>query len=249
LFLFGCSKEERPTGETFTNIIGMEFILIPAVSFIIGTDDSFKNLDDRNYESPRHEVTITKPFYIGKYEVTQAEWIEIMGTNPSKFIGPNNPVEMVTYEDTKEFIRRLNAKDGHLQYRLPTKAEWEYTARAGTDNSLYWFGDDEKALDQYAWYENNSDKRIHPVGEKSPNPWGLYDIYGNVWEWVEDWFGSYPSEHVTDPKGVPEGFQKVHRGGSWYNSAEYTRSAIRFCLTPHDTVSFYLGFRLAISTE
>jgi formylglycine-generating enzyme required for sulfatase activity len=164
--------------KTYTNSIGMEFVLIPSGSFMMGADKNFEDASDD--ETPRHRVTISQPFYLGKYEVTQGEWAEVMGSNLSRFKGRSNPVENVSWDDAIEFIRRLNQKEGHCRYRLPAEAEWEYAARAGSA-STYSFGDDAGQLGRYAWYGGNSGDSTHPVGQKEPNAWGLYDIHGNVW--------------------------------------------------------------------
>jgi formylglycine-generating enzyme required for sulfatase activity len=179
-------------------------------------------------EKPVHRVTISQPFYLGKYEITQAQWEKVIGKNSSKFQGdPNLPVENVSWHDTQDFIKKLNAKEGGNAYRLPTEAEWEYAARAGT-TTAYSFGDDPVLLNQYGWYASNSDNKTHPVGQLKDNPWGLYDMHGNVWEWVEDWYADkYPSEPQTDPKGPKEGSVKVLRGGSFFGSPEDLRSAVR----------------------
>ncbi|MDR2925615.1 MAG: formylglycine-generating enzyme family protein [Azoarcus sp.] len=233
--------------QTYKNSIGMEFVLIPAGSFMMGTDPDFgKGNSD---ETPQHKVTISKPFYLGKYEVTQAQWVAVMGSNPSQFKGRNNPVERVSWNDAQAFIKRLNAKEGHNRYRLPTEAEWEYAARAGT-NSAYSFGDDKNALSDYAWYDGNSGETSRPVGQKQPNPWGLHDVHGNVWEWVQDWYGGYPKTAVTNPKGTENGSNRVRRGGSWYgyNSARQCRSGYRDGNSP-DLRRVTFGFRLALSPE
>ena len=233
--------------NTHTNSIGMEFVFIPAGSFMMGTDPNFE--EGYSHESPLHKVTISCSFYLGKYAVTQVQWVAVMGSNPSRFKGRNNPVEMVSWNDTQEFIKRLNAKEGHNRYRLPTEAEWEYAARAGT-SSAYFFGDDKNALSEYAWYMGNSGDKARPVGQKQPNAWGLYDIYGNVWEWVLDWYEKsyYANSPETDPKGPPSGKNRVRRGGSWSRTDDTCRSAYRSYRTPafrYDN----MGFRLALSLE
>ena len=173
----------RYPDSSFHNSIGMEFVLIPSGSFVMGRDPLFE--EDRDDELPQHKVNISKPFYLGKYQVTQAQWVAVMEDNPSGFKGPANPVEQVSWNDAQEFIKRLNVKEGHNRYRLPTEAEWEYAARAGAD-TVYFFGNDENILPVYAWFIDNSRKTPHPVGKKRPNAWGLYDVHGNVWEWVQD---------------------------------------------------------------
>jgi formylglycine-generating enzyme required for sulfatase activity len=196
---------------------------------------------------PAHTVTISKPYYIGKYEVTQEQWYAVMGNNPAYFPERKNPVERVSWDDAQEFIKRLNQKEGHNRYRLPTEAEWEYAARAGSA-SAYSFGDDTGQLVRYAWYGVNSGNKTHPVGQKEPNAWGLYDMYGNVIEWVQDWYGEYPRKDVTDYSGPSSGSRRVRRGGGWDYDAESCRSAIRIYDSPgYRYVN--LGFRLALSPE
>ena len=232
--------------KTHTNSIGMEFVLIPAGSFMMGSDPNIEEGYDN--ERPLHKVTIAEPFYLGKYEVTQGQWVTVMGSNPSKFEGRDNPVERVSWHDAQEFIRKLNAKEGHNRYRLPTEAEWEYAARAGT-SSAYFFGDDKNALSGYAWYYGeNPVQTTRPVGQKQPNAWGLYDVHGNVWEWAQDWYGEryYSESSETDPKGPASGEYRVIRGGSWDYTAGYCRSASRADYGPDDQ-SGGIGFRLALS--
>jgi formylglycine-generating enzyme required for sulfatase activity len=233
------------TDKTFTNSIGTEFILIPAGSFTMGADKNFEDAFDD--ETPQHRISISQSFYLGKYPVTQAEWVAVMGNNPSKFKGRSNPVEQVSWNDVQTFIQRLNAKEGTKKYRLPTEAEWEYAARGGT-KSTYSFGDDAGQLGQYAWYDGNSGSQLHPVGQKKPNPWGLYDMYGNVMEWVNDWFDSnyYSRSPSTDPTGPSSGRTRVLRGGSWYFDAGLLRSAYRNHYSPDLRIECN-GFRLALS--
>lgn len=222
--------------KTLVNSIGMEFVLIPAGTFQMGSTTG--NSDER----PVHQVTISQPFYLGKYEVTQAQWQAIMGHIPSLFQGdPNLPVEQVWWDDVQKFIRQLNAKEGHTKYRLPTEAEWEYAARAGTITA-YSFGDDAARLGEYAWYKGNSGEHTHPVGKLKPNPWGLYDIHGNVWEWVQDWYQRYQPEAVTDPQGPDRGTHRARRGCAWNNVAEVCRSTNRYSSPGYR--DDFLGFRL-----
>lgn len=209
-------KENNP----ITNSIGMEFVKIPAGSFMMGSENGDSD------EKPVHKVTISKDFYLGKYEVTQTEWVKVMGTNHSRIDDcPKCPVSYVSWEDTQKFIEKLNAK-GEGKYRLPTEAEWEYVARAGS-TTKYCFGDSESLLGDYAWYSENSENKIHEVGGKKPNAWGLYDMHGNAWERVQDWYGAYPSENVTDPTGATKGANRVVRGGSFFYVAKFSRSAHR----------------------
>ena len=232
--------------EAWTNSIGMEFVKIPSGSYMRGCNPNSGNCESR--ETPQRRISISS-FWIGKYEVTQEQWVAVMGSNPSKFKGRTNPVEQVSWNDAQEFVRRLNAKEGHNRYRLPTEAEWEYAARAGS-TTAYSFGDDAGELGAYAWYDGNSGDKTHPVGQKRPNAWGLYDIHGNVWEWVQDWYGEKysRSDASTDPRGPSSGEFRVLRGGGWDNNAGYCRSAVRNFYTPVFHYEFY-GFRLALSPE
>ncbi|WP_321416946.1 formylglycine-generating enzyme family protein [uncultured Methanomethylovorans sp.] len=217
----------------YTNSIGMEFMLIPAGEFVMGSSDT----------GLAHEVTIENAYYLGKYEVTQEQWISIMGDNPSHIKGDNNPVESVSWNDVQEFVKRLNAKEGTDKYRLPSEAEWEYACRAGT-TTRYSFGDADSKLGEYAWYLDNSESTTHPVGQKKPNPWGLYDMYGNVWEWVQDrWHDSYESA-TTDGSAWEDGSSsfRVLRGGCWSVNAGYCQSAYRNSDDP-DYFHNGLGFR------
>ena len=170
----------------------IEFVWIEPGTFLMGAAD---------LGFTEHEVTISRGFYLGKYEITQGQWESVMGSNPSYFGGSNRPVEQVSWNDVQEFIGRLNEAAGEEVYRLPTEAEWEYACRAGT-TTRWSFGDDEGQLGEYAWYTgNNSPYGTKEVGTKRPNPWGLYDMHGNVWEWCQDWYGSYTSDSQIDPAG------------------------------------------------
>jgi len=234
--------------KTFQNSIGMEFVLIPAGKFTNKwTTETVNDSGEKTTHPQQRVVTISKPFYLGKYEVTQEQWVAVMGSgnNPSKNKGRTNPVEQVSWNDAQEFIKKLNEKEGGKKYRLPTEAEWEHAARAGSETDWF-FGNDKAALDQYAWFGKNSKDSMHPVGQKQPNPWGLYDIYGNVSEWVEDWYGEYQAGAVTDPKGPEKGSLRVTRGGRWLSSAEKCQSALRDYTYPVIQEDV-LGFRLAFS--
>jgi formylglycine-generating enzyme required for sulfatase activity len=172
-----------------------------------------------------------------------------MGDNPSKFKGDDNPVERVSWVDIQVFIKRLNKKEGHSRYRLPTEAEWDYAARAGT-TSAYYFGNDESQLKDYAWYDVNSGETTHPIALKRPNAWGLYDMIGNVWEWTGDWYEAryYANSPSTDPTGPSSGAYRVIRGCGWYSDARLCRSADRYGREPANR-SEYNGFRLALPPE
>ena len=213
---------------------GMEFVWVPAGEFRMGSTSS-EAVDD---EQPVTQVRISRAFWLGKHEVTQPEWQGVMGTNPSEFSGcAQCPVERVSWNDARGFIARLNEQGGGNRYRLPTEAEWEYAARAGTTGDRY------GNLDAIAWYGENSGFRTHPVGGKAANAWGLHDMLGNVWEWVGDWYGRYPGGSVTDPRGPGSGSARVFRGGGWNFSASFCRSSLRYAGTPGNRFNL-LGFRL-----
>jgi formylglycine-generating enzyme required for sulfatase activity len=204
--------------------IEKEMVLIPAGKFMMGA---------------RLQVTLTKPFYMGKYEVTQEQWESVMGNNPSgNTKGAKLPVTDVSWEDCQEFIKKLNEKTSG-DYRLPTEAEWEYACRAGT-TTAYSYGDNLTKSD--ANIEGDS---IKAVGSYRPNAFGLYDMHGNVWEWCEDWYGSLQDGEVTDPKGAATGMRRVLRGGSFYLDASLARSSSREFKRSPTNRSFFNGFRLA----
>jgi len=203
-------------GSDYKNSIGVEFMLIPGGEFMMGSTETYVFSDP----SPVHKVTISKPFYMGKYEVTQAQWETVTGYNPSHFKGENSPVEMVIMAEVKKFIRQLNEIEGGEYYRLPTEAEWEYACRAGSTGAYA------GTLDDMAWYTGNA-WQTHDVGKKLPNAIGLYDMHGNVWEYCSDWFGPYSSDSVVDPKGPKTGEYYVDRGGGWTNNADVNRSYTR----------------------
>jgi formylglycine-generating enzyme required for sulfatase activity len=235
------------TGKIYKNSIGMEFIEIPAGEFLMGCSNSDTECDE-NRERPQHYVMITNSFYIGKYEVTQGEWKKVMGNNPSDFVncGEDCPVENISWNNAQKFIGELCKREEQspCKYRLPTEAEWEYSARAGgSAGSKYFWGD--SINDEYLWYDENSGKTTHPVGKKKPNAWGLYDMTGNVWEWVGDWFGPYRIYPSNDPKGIYIGESRVFRGGSWYNNAKNTRVSYRGIHAP-DYGDHGNGFRLVL---
>ena len=317
LLLSGCasSVQAAELPKAYTNSIGMEFALIPAGSF----KREFNVVNEFNETLYRPKVIVSKAFYLGKYEVTQEQWMTVMGDNPSAFKGRTNPVENVSWNGVQEFIKRLNAKEGHTRYRLPMEAEWELAARGGMDTEFFvgnysheeisameekneselakikntpvcmaaedakirflsGVGDhtirDQNAMAEcnrlisearasiarteasfdnkigsYAWFgKNNNSHSTHPVGQKKPNPYGLYDIYGNVWEWVQDWLEDLPTDwEVTDYRGPAQGFRRVHRGGSWYFFVKFFHH--RGGNLPGAVGRSDLGFRLAFSPE
>jgi formylglycine-generating enzyme required for sulfatase activity len=228
----------------YLNTIGMEFAFIPAGTFKMGANG--KKEEAYRFEIPRHKVTISKPFYLGRYEVTQAQWEVIMGYNPSNFKNPNNPAENITIEEVQQFIQKLNDREKVNHYRLPTEAEWEYAARAGS-RKTYFFGDMETKMDQFVWYEKNSGGKPHPVGQKKPNAWGLYDVLGNINEYVQDKFSEryYTKTSVIDPTG-PDSGTVLKRGGSWFGPSKHNRLAFRDGIGP--AKSDKRGFRLLLTT-
>ena len=230
------SGDSDPLGAAPMGPAGMEFVWIPAGKFRMGSTSS-EAFED---EQPVTQVRISRGFWLGKYEVTQTEWEAVMGSNPSSFSGCGHcPVEEVSWNDVQDFISRLNAQEGREVYRLPTEAEWEYAARAGTKGDRY--GD----LDAIAWYADTSGRRTHPVGGKAPNAWGLHDVLGNVVEWVGDWYGGdYIGGSVTDPQGPGSGPGRVIRGGCWVGAAKHSRTSNRN-VSPPDVRYDFLGFRLA----
>jgi formylglycine-generating enzyme required for sulfatase activity len=227
--------------SSFTNSINMEFVLIPAGTFMMGSPDSAREADDN--ERPAHRVTISQPFYLGKYPVTQAQWEAVMGNNLSRFGGnPNHPVENVSWDDVHAFLRKLTEREGGGGYGLPTEAQWEYACRAGTETPRY-----HQDVNAIAWYKENSSGHPQPVGQKLPNAWGLYDMLGNVREWCHDGQRDYTADAVIDPMGsTGAGADRVIRGGCWIPSAPFVRAAVRIWLRPGDRGAD-LGFRCASS--
>lgn len=245
----GAEKKEGKTMQkdnvqnTAGTATGMELVFIKGGCYQMGdtSGDGFDN------ERPVHEACIDD-FYMGKHEVTQKQWTEIMGSNPSYFKdgGDKYPVEQVSWNDVQEFIKKLNQKTGK-KYRLPTEAEWEYAARSGGKDEEYAGGDD---IDGVAWYNKNSGSTTHPVGMKQPNGLGLYDMSGNVWEWVADWYGDkyYNGSPKNNPKGPDSGQYRVLRGGSWNFTSGDARTTNRNWGNPGDSDNSGYGFRLVVSS-
>ena len=233
------------SGNTITipvkNGISIDMVRVEAGTFTMGATPEMK--DPYDDEKSTHQVTLTNDYYIGKYEVTQALWQAVMGNNPSYFKGDNLPVEQVSWKDCKKFISKLNRITGK-KFRLPTEAEWEYAARGGKKSRGYQYSGSNNISD-VAWYEGNSGK-THAVGSKQANELGIYDMSGNVWEWCQDWKGSYSSSSQTNPTGANSGYIRVFRGGSWISIARNCRSSYRYGKTPDDRYD-NLGLRLVLS--
>ena len=231
-----------PLGLHVDSRTGLAFILLPAGEFEMGS-----NYNDR--EKPIHRVQLTQPFLLGKYPVTNQEYERFLketkrmtlpeSWDDKNFNRPQQPVVGVSWEDAQVFCDWAGC-------RLPTEAEWEYACRAGSKGRAYCFGDDEAEREQYAWYDKNSGGKTHPVGQKKPNDWGLYDVHGNVWEWCQDWYDEYPKGSIADPAGPKKGQFRVFRGGSWHSPAERCRSAYRDYGRPSNRL-INLGFRVVLA--
>ncbi len=243
----------------------MKLALVPAGSFLMGSKLSaaevariFKGKEERfTDEHPRHEVTISRSFYMGIHEVTQAQWRAVMGTEPWKGKisgkpGDSNAASWMDWHEANEFCRKLSEKTGR-KIALPTEAQWEYACRAGT-STVFCFGDDPSKLGDYAWYHDNSRKTgeayAHPVGRKKPNAWGLYDMHGNVWEWCRDWYAKdfYAKGKKVDPENATESKRRTVRGGSWHNSPLLSRSAGRNSWCSSDYRHYNYGFRVMVES-
>ncbi|MBP7050454.1 MAG: formylglycine-generating enzyme family protein [Phycisphaerae bacterium] len=244
--------------EVRTRNTGIVLRLIPAGTFTMGSPESEAGRWDE--EGPQHEVTLTRAFYCGKFEVTQGQWQQVMGSNPCYFqnAGLDAPVESVSWDDCQEFLKALCEVEGVPEgtYRLLTEAEWEYACRAGTQTPFCYGTDLDSSMANFdgeypygAGAEGVYRGMTTPVGSFQPNAWGLYDMHGNVWEWCEDWHGGYLSEPVTDPRGPASGGYRVSRGGSWLDIACICRCAVRYRLWPmRDDRYGLLGLRLARTT-
>jgi formylglycine-generating enzyme required for sulfatase activity len=221
----------------------MELASVPAGAFTMGSTSGDAT------ERPLTYVTLSEPFWLGKYEVTQAQWEALMHNNPAQFRGDRRPVEKVSWLEAMDFCRRLTERErtaGRLpvgyRYVLPTEAQWEYACRAGGA------GDTADADPVQTWHQGNSGNTTQPVGGKAPNDWGFYDMHGNVWEWCLDWKTSYPGGEVTDPRGPSSGQFRIFRGGAWNSALAKTRAATRVGAPP-DAKGFEVGFRVALSCE
>jgi len=259
---------DDPNGETdspvygnedFTNSLGMAFNYIEPGTFLMGSPPDEPGRYDNETQ---HQVTLTQGYYMQTTPVTQGQWVAVMGDNPSWFFncGNNCPVEGVSWYCVQDFIEALNVLEGTDRYALPTEAQWEYAARADSttafaNGQITHIGSGyDPVLDSMGWCWCNSEpdhssrsdgKGTHPVAQKKPNAWGLYDMHGNVWEWVADWYGTYPYSAVKNPTGPSSGTTRVVRGGSWYNITRACRSANRNYCTP-GVRSYDHGFRLVL---
>ena len=230
----------------------MHFIYLPPGTFLRGSPSGEPG---RKKDESRQRVTLSKGFYVQTTEVTLGQWKAVMGVSPlhHRRCGDECPAERVSWKDAQRFIHKLYKLDRARAYRLPTEAEWEYAARAGSTAAFANGGISELGcgvdpiLDEIGWYCGNSDSFSHrPVAQKMPNAWGLYDMHGSVWEWNSDWYADYPSGPVTDPVGPPNGTERVLRGGGLADDARSCRSANRGAMRP-DIIFDFIGFRLVIS--
>lgn len=249
------NPSEAQPPKVITNSIGMKLVLIPKGEFVMGSPESEQG---RREDETQHEVTISKDFYLGVHEVTQAQYEKVMRKNPSHFQGDvvggenaNLPVDSVSWFDAVEFCKVLSdlpeEKKAGRVYRLPTEVEWEYACRAGS-KAAYSFGDEEGLLPEYGWFDRNSSGRTHTVGLLEPNRWRLYDMQGNVFEWCSDWYGDYPKNAINAPADAEKFTFRMARGGSLSLDASYCRSALRDGYEPSVRIRD-LGFRLALSTS
>ncbi|NCD35416.1 MAG: formylglycine-generating enzyme family protein [Spartobacteria bacterium] len=242
----GAGMTTHKNGDVETFDLGggvtLEMVYVEPGTFMMGSPMSEAG---RRENEVQHRVTLTKGYWIGKYEVTQEQWGAIMGTNPATFKGAMNPVETVSWDDCKAFIEKLNMRSSGDTFRLPTEAEWEFAARGGNKSrgTVYSGGNE---LNAVGWYEGNSGRQAHEVGTKAPNELGIYDMSGNVWEWCSDWYGDYSVLAQVDPDGAKKGSIRVKRGGSWGNYADFCRVASRYHYAPSNSHDGY-GFRLARS--
>ena len=267
-------KSAPATGKRFYRALAMEsptnMVFIPPGTFRMGSPTN--EVDRWEWEGPQTAVTISRGYWMGKFEVTQGEYLAVMGINPSWFNGDrtaenwqdygtdlSRPVESVSWFDATAYCAALTEQEraagriaANAVYRLPTEAEWEYACRGWT-STRFSYGDDPgyTNLTNYAWYRDNSEGQTHPAGQKLPNPWGLHDMHGNVFEWCQDWFGDYPGGIALDPQGPSTGSDRVIRGGGWrgwvvWGYARYCRSALRFDLYPVDGYGL-IGFRAVLA--
>ena len=241
--------EIKNVPSEIANSIGMKMVLVHAGSFTMGSTIRVIRVPGLDHDDPKHEVTISKSYYLGVFEVTQDEYEKVMGENLSKFRGKMNPVDNVNWADAVTFCRKLSdlpeEKTAGREYRLPTEAEWEYACRAGSTTE-YCFGDAADELEEYAWYSKDQLGRTHAVGLKKPNRWGLYDMHGNLCEWCQDFYEPYTPGAETDPQGPGRGSNRVVRNGCWRERDANCRSAYRSPGGPGVRTDI-VGFRVALS--
>jgi len=255
-----ADKSNPATGKRFYRAVQfnapINLAFIPPGTFMMGSPTN--EVDRLDREGPQTAVTISRGFWMGKFEVTQAEYLAVMGNNPSVIITgePNRPVENVSWHDATNYCSKLAQQEqaaGRIPtdslYRLPTESEWEYACRGWT-STRFSYGDDltYSNLTNYGWYQDNGGNTTHLVGQKLPNPWGLYDLYGNVWEWCLDWYGAYPGGSALDPKGPAIGSLRVLRGGSWYSGPRFCRSAFRNVDSGAGGRFSMFGFRVVLAS-
>jgi formylglycine-generating enzyme required for sulfatase activity len=245
LIAISQSPVVRPaeTQSVTATIAGVRFEFIPVNpgEFLMGSENGDSD------ERPVHQVRITRPFELGKYEVTQGQWRAVMGGNPSYFksCGEDCPVEQVSWDDVENFLDKLNERNDGYQYRLPTEAEWEYACRAGT-KTRFCSGDKEDDLDAMGWCKENSGATTHAVGQKKANAWGLFDMHGNLGEWCEDYYANYPGGEVKDPTGpATSEAGLVFRGGNWLENHHTCRSAKRD-FGAHKSCRVTIGLRVVL---
>ncbi len=241
--LFSAWKKRRRPQFSLAFTMVMTFVAGFGVWGCVRWSDALKHTDDRENEIPAHDVTLTTAFYMSKFDVTQEQYQQITGANPSSFIGKDHPVEDVSWFDTQDFCKKLNEKSGET-VRLPSEAEWECACRAGS-TTKYSSGDSEEDLKRVGWYDAAEANSTHPVGQKEANRFGLYDMHGNVWQWCQDWCEDYSANPGIDPAGAAQGTDRVVRGGTWNYKPEYCRSAIR---EGYDPLYHYngIGFRVVM---
>lgn len=232
------SSDGDNSPNSYTNSFGIQFKYVEAGTFIMGAEDGNDN------EKPIREVELTEAFYLGIYEVTQAQWFAVMGNSPSFFTGDSLPVERVSWQDVQAFIAQLNEIEGGSRYRLPSEAEWEYAAKGGQASKSFTFAGSD-SINNVAWYNANSSGITHKVGLKQPNELGIYDMSGNVWEWCQDWFDAeyYEQAPNRNPEGPSSAISKVIRGGSWGSSSDICRTTNRGSIEIESRFSG-IGFRL-----
>jgi formylglycine-generating enzyme required for sulfatase activity len=240
-------EREQKAKEESSSITKVTELDIPMIHVIGGTFTmgctSEQGYDCETDEKPAHQVEMDN-FYIGKYEITQAQWKAVMGYNPSKFKGDDLPVENVSWHEAQEFILKLNNQTTYRQYRLPTEAEWEYAARGGAQSRGYKYSGS-NIVNEVAWYKDNSGGHTYPTGRKRANELGIYDMSGNVREWCSDWYGEYDSSSQINPQGAYSGSDRVSRGGSWYRKDINCRVTFRGNRNPDNRYE-YIGFRVAV---